>query len=173
MDLDEPREHVMSAASSNREIKLAEIISPQTTRARVAVNSWQEATEFAGELLVSAGKVHSRYVDAMKRVLQEIGPYAVIAPGIVLLHARPEDGVIEPCLGLITLATPVPFGHPENDPVDVVFALGAIDKHSHILALQQLANMLGDELSLMKIRSATEDGELYDILNSQNHVIAE
>jgi PTS system ascorbate-specific IIA component len=100
----------------------------------------------------------------MTRVLKEMGPYAVIAPGIVLLHARPEDGVIEPCLGLITLVNPVPFGHPENDPVDLVFALGVVDKQAHITALQQLAEMLSDAVKLQEIRSAPNNSSLLKIL---------
>jgi PTS system ascorbate-specific IIA component len=59
----------------------------------------------------------------MRRVLQELGPYAVIAPGIALLHARPDDGVLAPCLALITLSRAVEFGSEQNDPVDLVFAL--------------------------------------------------
>jgi len=93
-------------------------------------------------------------------VLKEMGSYAVIAPGIVLLHARPEDGVISPCLGLITLSTPVDFGHSENDPVDIVLALGATDKDTHIRALQQLARLLGDETGLELIRSASDSHTL-------------
>jgi PTS system ascorbate-specific IIA component len=109
---------------------------------------------------VDSGKVTLDYIQAMKRVLKEMGPYAVIAPGIVLLHARPEDGVLEPCLGLVTLSTPVEFGHSENDPVDLVFALGATDKQAHIAALQQLAMLLGDEQALSEMRSAQDAEDL-------------
>lgn len=140
------------------------LISKETINAKVQVKNWEEATEAVGNLLVSAGKIKPDYITAMKRVLKEMGPYAVIAPGIVLLHARPEDGVIEPCLGLITLVHPVPFGHSENDPVDLVFALGAVDKQAHITALQQLAEMLGDAGKLREIRSAHNDSLLLKIL---------
>ncbi len=73
-----------------------------------------------------------------------MGTYAVIAPGIVLLHARPEDGVLKPGLAMVTLSTPVNFGHTENDPVDLVFALAATDKTSHLQGLQELAQLLSD-----------------------------
>src|SRR5512135_1320213 len=118
-------------------LQLSSMITAETTRAKVLVESWEGATDYVGALLVDAGKITPAYILAMKRVLQEMGPYAVIAPGIVLLHARPEDGVLQPCLALVTLATPVKFGHSENDPVDLVFALGAMDKQAHIASLQQ------------------------------------
>jgi mannitol/fructose-specific phosphotransferase system IIA component (Ntr-type) len=105
---------------------------------------------------VESEAVEPRYIEAMKRVLREMGPYAVIAPGIVLLHARPEDGVRRPCLAMLTLATPVPFGHSQNDPVDLVFAMGAVDKQAHVAALQELARLLMDSPTLERIRSATD-----------------
>jgi mannitol/fructose-specific phosphotransferase system IIA component (Ntr-type) len=146
--------------SANRTLRLASLLTDETVRARVHVVSWQEAVERVGELLVGSGAVETRYIEAMKLVLSEMGPYAVIAPGIALLHARPEDGVRRPCLALMTLATPVPFGHSQNDPVDLVVALGAVDKQAHMVALQELARLLMDQPTLERIRSAQDDGAL-------------
>ena len=144
------------SSTQTSEIKLSNLLTPETVRVNVAVNDWEAAAEEVGALLVNAGRIEPAYIEAMKSVLKEMGPYAVIAPGIVLLHARPEDGVLEPCLGLVTLSTPVEFGHSENDPVDLVFALGAQDKKAHINALQQLAKLLGDEQALAELRSAPD-----------------
>ncbi len=146
-------------------LQLSSMITLDTARARVAASSWEDATDYVGALLVNAGKITPSYIDGMKRVLREMGPYAVIAPGIVLLHSRPEDGVIEPCLGLVTLSTPVPFGHSQNDPVDIVLALGATDKQAHIAALQQLATILSNSDTLASIRSAAQDSELVGIFS--------
>ena len=120
----------------------------------------------AGQLLVKTGSIQQSYVDAMEKVIRDLGPYAVIAPGIVLLHARPEDGVNEPCFGLVTLATPVPFGHSQNDPVDLVFVLGATDKNSHIQALQRLAGLLSDLSSLAKLRASKDDNQLFTVIQT-------
>ena len=150
----------MTISTDSNAIPLARLIGPKTVKAKVTVGSWEEAVDRVGTLLVKAGKIRPSYILAMKRVLQEMGPYAVIAPGIVLLHARPEDGVVEACLGLITLATPVPFGHSENDPVDLVFALGAVDKEAHIASLKLLAEMLGIQDILHKMRLVKTDRQL-------------
>jgi ascorbate PTS system EIIA or EIIAB component len=147
---------------------LSRMITLETVGARASVESWEGAVDRVGALLVAAGKVQPSYIPAMKRVLQEMGPYAVIAPGIVLLHARPEDGVLEPCLALLTLATPVPFGHSENDPVDLVFGLGAVDKQAHIAALQQLAETLGNPELLQKMRLAKTDEELVGVFDGSD-----
>ena len=157
--MDEPRRETAR-------LSLADLLAGDTVRARVQVDTWQEATEAAGQLLVSAGLVEARYVAAMQRVLQELGPYAVIAPGIALLHARPDDGVLAPCLALITLSQAVEFGSEQNDPVDLVFALGAVDKTAHIAALQELAGLLMEPQVLERLRSAADDQALLAAIQS-------
>ncbi len=146
--------------------QLHTMLTEQTVRAMVRVASWEEAVGRAGQLLVEASTVEPCYVEAMKRVLREMGSYAVIAPGIVLLHARPEDGVRQPCFGMMTLSPPVAFGHKENDPVDVVIAFGAVDKHAHVTALQQLAQLLLDQATLERIRAAPDDHTLLSVVRS-------
>jgi mannitol/fructose-specific phosphotransferase system IIA component (Ntr-type) len=145
-----------------------DFFDPMAVRAKKTAQDWSEAVHIAGQYLVDSGKIETRYVEAMEKVILEIGPYAVIAPGIVLLHARPEDGVIKPCFGLITLSSPVPFGHSQNDPVDLVFTMGAIDKNGHIQALQRLANLLGDPANLEKLRAAEDDKTLLAVIQSQS-----
>ncbi len=157
-----------SSSAGDGALKLSEMLTPETVQAKLSVGDWEEATQAVGALLVQAGRIEPSYIEAMKRVLKDMGAYAVIAPGIVLLHARPEDGVLEPCLGLVTLATPVEFGHSQNDPVDLVFALGARDKKAHISALQQLARLLGDESALAELRSAQDSVTLVKAIDSRS-----
>lgn len=144
------------------------LFDPAAVRAKKRAHDWREAVRIAGGFLVETGSIEPRYVDAMERVIVELGPYVVIAPGIALLHARPEDGVVKPCFGLVTLSVPVPFGHSQNDPVDLVFVLGAVDKKGHIEGLQQLARMLGDSLSLAGLRAAQDDQALYAVIQAQD-----
>lgn len=160
----------MSEDTNNHNAKpgmnLRTVFAPEGVRAKKDVRNWPEAVRVAGKFLVEAGYIESRYIDAMEKVIREIGPYVVIAPGIVLLHARPEDGVIKPCFGLVTLSNPVAFGHSQNDPVDLIFVLGAIDKNGHIQALQSIANFLGEPLNLEKLRAAGDDESLFAVIQS-------
>lgn len=148
------------------EIHLGSMLTEKAIKVRVRVKSWEEAVGRAGEILVEDGAVEDRYIEAMRRVLKEMGPYAVIAPGIVLLHARPEDGVNRPCLAVMTLETPVPFGHSQNDPVDLVVAFGAVDKKAHLSALQELARVLSDQAAVKRIRTAPDCRAVLAIVRS-------
>lgn len=150
----------------NDTLSLQSMVTPQTARARVSVESRDEVIEAVGQLLVDAGKITPDYIQAMKDAFVEMGPYSVIAPGIVLLHARPENGVLEPCLALITLANPIEFGHSENDPVEVAVAFGATDKEKHITALMQLADLLGNEQVMEEVKAAATDEDLLAAVRS-------
>ena len=86
---------------------------------------WRAAVGLAGAALARTGAAEPSYADEMVRMIDEHGPYVVIAPGLALAHARPGPEVLSDGLSVVTLATPVTFGHPHNDPVRVVLGLAA------------------------------------------------
>ena len=96
----------------------------------VSVQNWEEALQRGAQLLINDGGVEPRYLEAMIDMVKELGPYVVIAPGLALGHAGPDKGVNRTCFSLITLKTPVEFGVPENDPVDIVFSFAAPNTHA-------------------------------------------
>ena len=144
-------------------MNLRDLLRPGLAAVDVTVSDWQEAIRAAGKLMVAEGGVEARFVDAMIRVAIEFGPYIVIAPGIALPHARPEDGVIDSTVAVVRLATPVNFGNEDNDPVWLVVALAARDKEGHIQGLSDLATVLGEAENVEKIRQARTVQEMLGI----------
>lgn len=137
-------------------------------RVDVEANSWQDAIRAACSPLVDAGALEPRYAERCIAIVQEHGPYIVLAPGIALAHARPEDGVIRLALSAITLAKPVAFGHLQNDPVDVVIAFGSPDKQAHIGMVGALARRLLAGLT-DALRAAPSDGAATALLEEVAH----
>ncbi len=127
-------------------------------RVGVDVPGWQEAIRAACTPLVTAGVVEPGYVDACVDLIRRHGPYTVLAPGIALPHARPEDGVHRVGVSVVVLSFPVEFGHPENDPVDIVIAFGSPDSDQHIDLLAALAGGLAEGLA-DRLRAATDATE--------------
>jgi len=123
---------------------LSDLVTEQRIELGVAASSWQEVVEKAGRPLLESGAIDGRFIEAMKAVINEYGPYMVIWPGAVLLHARPS-GVRELSMQFINLRRPVQFGHTDNDPVQIAIVLGAPPGHAHILALAELNRMMQDE----------------------------
>ena len=121
--------------------------------------------------MVKKGLTHPSYTEAMKETLKTLGPYYVIAPGIAMPHARPEDGVIQTGFSLITLKDPVEFGSEANDPVDILIGFAALDKQKHISALKEIATCFGDNNFIQKIRAAKTNKDLLNILDSKRKEI--
>lgn len=141
---------------------LSKLLDQDTVRVGVECQDWQQAVRAGSHLLVTKECVEERYIHAIIRNHQKLGPYMVIAPGIVLAHARPEDGVLKLSMSLVILTYPVVFGNFTNDPVKIVFTLGAKDANSHLEVLAQLIGLLTNEEDMRKIMQA----------NSQEEVIA-
>ncbi len=131
----------------------------------VKVETAEEAIRAAGALLVGENKVENRYIDAMVKGFEDVGPYIVLAPSIAIPHARPEHGVLEQGFSLVRLKDPVVFGHPTNDPVQLVCAICGTDSTSHIGMLQSIAAVLGDKAKLEIILKSDSEEEILSILN--------
>lgn len=147
-------------------MKLAELLRPSLVAVDVEVKTWQEAIEACGRLLYEDGAIEERFTAAMIRVAHEFGPYIVVAPGIALPHAFPEDGVIKPSMALVKLKTPVNFGNSQNDPVWLVVALAPIDAQQHIQGLADLAAVLGDMANIRDLKACSTPQELHNVFHS-------
>jgi len=100
----------------------------------------------------------------MVKGFQDVGPYIVLAPSIAIPHARPEHGVLEQGVSIIRLKKPVVFGHPTNDPVQLVCAICGTDATNHIGMLQSLAGILGDKAKLEVLLNAKDKEEILKII---------
>jgi transcriptional antiterminator/mannitol/fructose-specific phosphotransferase system IIA component (Ntr-type) len=132
--------------------RLSALIDNSLIALKKDAKDWVDAAEIAGTLLFKSNLIERRYIDAMKRVVKEFGPYIVVWPGVAMLHANCAEGVRQPGMSLVTLQNPVEFGHPENDPVDIILALSIPQGYSITLALDQLNRLLTDEKALQRLR---------------------
>ena len=119
---------------------------------KIKAADWQEVVKEVGEVMYYAGDIDANYIDAMRKAIEELGPYSVLAPGIVLLHARPEDGVKKTSCVITTLENGVDFGS-KYDPVFLAIGLGAVDTKSHIELLKDISILLQDENIVSKLNS--------------------
>ncbi|AWF37789.1 phosphoenolpyruvate-dependent sugar phosphotransferase system, EIIA 2 family protein [Klebsiella oxytoca] len=126
----------------------------------------EEAIRKAGNALCRAGACSPQYVQAMIASYRELGPYFVIAPGLALPHARPEQGAIKAQISAIRLREPLAFGHAENDPVRVVLGLSATSSDAHIHLIQHIVTVLSDENNLHTLMHSDNPEQLYRLLAS-------
>lgn len=128
------------------------------------VDDWRGAVRTAGEALANSGSTLPAYGEEMVRMIEEHGPYVVIAPGLALAHARPGPTVLANGLAVVTLREPVNFGHPHNDPVSVVLGLAVADAETHLATVAELANVFNDESAIPALAAAASVDDVLRIM---------
>lgn len=128
------------------------------TRERIAiveqVTDWRNAIDISARPLLAEGVITPGYIQAIFTSHEAIGPYYVLAPGLAMPHARPEQGVNRPALSLLHIRQGVSFGSEENDPVRVVILLCAQNGDEHLAMISRLAELFSDEADLPALLQA-------------------
>lgn len=78
-------------------------LSDATITLQESVETWPQALEICGKPLLDAGVIAPEYLTAIVQQHQKLGPYYVLAPGLAMPHARPEEGAKGLGLSLLKL----------------------------------------------------------------------
>ena len=134
---------------------LSDLLDEGLVQLGVRAADWEDAVRKSAAPLVELGMATEGYVDDIVRGVRELGPYVVVAPHVALLRAA---------IGVVTLASPVPFGSEENDPVRFLFPLAATDSDGHLGALQSLVELLRAPAFLGRLERAASAAEVVEII---------
>lgn len=145
------------------------ILEDEYIRTDVEANSWREAVQMAGDILVQLKKCDQEFINQMIKTVENLGPYMILLPDVALFHAPPGWYVHKACLSFVTFKDPVYFTDFDNQRVKCAFALGATDPESHMEMLQQVAMLLQDKIFL---EIATNNGTKKDLLMSINNCLS-
>lgn len=134
-----------------------------------SASNWEEAIKIGTDLLVKAGTIEPRYYDNIVSKIKEMGPYIILAPGLAMPHARPEEGVIKTSFALVTFDTPIYF-EGEDEPVHVMLTLAGSDSDQHMQGLMEITQVLDDPdsdtgVDLDKIRRCKTAEEVYAVID--------
>jgi PTS system ascorbate-specific IIA component len=78
-------------------------LSDATIALRQSVETWPQALDICARPLLKADVIEPAYVTAIVEQHQRLGPYYVLAPGLAMPHARPEEGAKGLGLSLLKL----------------------------------------------------------------------
>ncbi|TNG93921.1 PTS ascorbate-specific transporter subunit IIA [Testudinibacter sp. TR-2022] len=145
------------------------LIDNDSIKLNQQATDWQAAIKIGTDMLVKSGAVEVRYHNAIVDSIKKLGPYIILAPGLAMPHARPEDGVNKTAFALVTLSTPVTF-EGEETPVDVLITLAGSDSNQHMQGLMEITQILEDEESesgvdLEKIKACQTKEEIYQVID--------
>jgi PTS system ascorbate-specific IIA component len=149
---------------------LKNYLSEDRIKLGMIASDWRDLVKKVGKVMQDLGDIDENYTTAMLNAINDFGPYSVVSPGVVLLHARPENGVNQVGLVIITLQEGVMFGS-KNDPVKIAIGMSAIDNDSHLEILQDLAIFLQDATmikELLNLENEQVEEALEIITNNHN-----
>ena len=125
---------------------------------------WQDLVTAASLPLIKSGSIQPRYIDAMVDLIENHGFYMYMGSGVLLLHAKPTDGVNELCISMLKLSTPFHFDDQRIPDIDLIFVLGATDDNSHLTSLFQLNELIQFPLFMESIRQAAHPTDIIHTL---------
>lgn len=144
---------------------LCKALQPQAIELHGKADDWETAVRISGGLLQKAGAVDARYIDGMVTCIKKLGPYSVVAPGIAMLHARPEDGARHVAASFLRLEQPVDFGTDgQHIPVDILIAFSAVDTVQHLDLLRDLWHLLMQDTAARELRKVPDAKALHAFL---------
>ena len=132
--------------------------------------TWRDAIKFVAAPLYEDGIVTKHYSEAMIKSVEQYGPYIIIGPHLALAHARPEDGANQLGLSLAIFEKPVQFGEEENEQVQVIFCLTAVDSFSHLNIMKSLVNLIRANDKIEQLCTAKDVLAKYHINAKLDHV---
>ena len=135
---------------------LSELLTDKTIKfAKVTADlDWQRAIALAADPLVQGGEIQPAYIDEIVANVNENGPYINIGPGVALAHAQPGPSVNNLGMSLLVLDWPIDLVDDQH-PIQLILVLAAVDSKSHLKALSELTQILGDNDKLQVMMQAT------------------
>ncbi len=141
---------------------LTELLTPERTACQVPGLSKKRLFETLARL-ISDDQPSLSYDEVFSQMIarEKLGSTG-LGHGIAIPHCR-ISGCGAPMGALLTLADPIDFDAPDNQPVDLVFALLVPDgEHQrHLDTLAGVARLFSQADYCAKLRAATDNQALY------------
>ena len=140
------------------------ILTPENIVADGSASTKEDAIREAGALLVAAGAVKPKYVDAMLEREASVSTY--MGNFLAIPHGTNEakDAIVRSALSLVRYATPIDW-----DGEEVRFAVGIAGlNNEHLEILSKIALVFSDEDEVSKLIDAADANELFALLEEVN-----
>ena len=131
-------------------------LTPDKINVINSIDNWKNAVRLSAEPLLAQGYMAEHYIEALLKSHEELGLYYLLAPGLAMPHARPEQGALRNGLSLLHIKEGISFGSTENDPVYVIIMLCARSGNEHITMIGELAELFSDQQKLERLLKADD-----------------
>ena len=138
-------------------------LTKELIRFEKGFQNWEDAIKASSEGLLKQGYIEPSYVQSMIDSVHEYGPYIVIAPNIAMPHARPEAGSNKVGFAVMLCEEPVSFSNALEHQARLLVTLSCVNADTHLMMLQALVGVLGDDEKLQQILNAKTKEEILEI----------
>ncbi|MDO9546048.1 MAG: BglG family transcription antiterminator [Pelolinea sp.] len=150
--------------SLDQQNSLVDLIKLSNITFTPRVSSWWEMVVLASKPLINSLAIQECYLSAMVKLIEDHGFYMYMGSGVLLLHAKPTDGVNQLCMSMLKLQHPFKFDKGTPPDTDIIFVLGATNDNSHLTALFQLNELIQYPDFMTSIRDTKRPSEVVNIL---------
>lgn len=123
---------------------LWEVLTPGMVRICTRTVDEGQGVRLACARLTEHGLVDKAYADCVLEIIDQLGLYAEISPGVLLVHAKPDAGVHGVGLSLTVFREQIEF-KKWGKQIAAIFTLCTPDNQSHLRLLQELMQLLDSE----------------------------
>lgn len=142
-----------------------DVLPPQNVFVESEAYSWKDVVDRLAQPLLLAGDIEERYVQAVKKQIEEYHPYIMIDDGFVVLHAGVDDGALAVAMSFMKLPRRISIeGYLEADEF---LLLATPNTKIHLKALNQMLDVLVKGKGTERLRGAKDAAEAYQIIFSK------
>lgn len=140
---------------------LIKLLKRENVKIFDSVSDWEEAIFLATKGLIEQGFVTSDYPQKIIELTKEYGAYYILAPNIALIHARPEDGVIDNQIAITLLRKPV-FFDGNGRSAKLLITLAAKNSKDHLEALKSIGELIMDKKRVIHVLNSRNEKVLFN-----------
>lgn len=140
-----------------------EIVAKKRYSFHKGFSNWRDAIHAACQPLLDDNTIEPKYVEAIIKNVEELGPYIVIAPDICIPHAQEGVGVHSTAVCFMKTEEPVSFSSDNEHNARLFFVLASTNNAIHLKNLSDMADKLSDEKFVAKILTAKTSKDLVSL----------
>ncbi|CDN26124.1 BglG family transcription antiterminator [Limosilactobacillus fermentum] len=126
-------------------------------------HDWLSAIHTSLSPLIKNDIISQQYEDTIINLTEAHGPYMAIGNGVMLAHAKPNEGVNE--LGVNFTLFKHPFNLAESGKlINLVIGLAPIDQHSHFEFLETLLKFIQNKDWINQLKAISSKEEFLQLL---------
>lgn len=145
-------------------IGLLDILAEEDIRVLERVESWKAMIQTASRPLLSREIIQNSYVQEMIHLVDEYGPYILLANSVAVAHAKPEHGAFR--LGLSLLICHEDVWFDEVSSVRYLFVLSDAAHDKHLNVLHEILQLSRNSSLLAQLDTCTSAADVRRLLQT-------